>query len=168
MADDDTGTSDDQQQDDKTDDSRDWKTEYERLQQESRKWEERAKANAPAVKELEKLRRESMTELERVREEGKSEGRTEAARTVASRLVTAEVRAAAAGRPLDVAALLEGFDPTRFMTDDGEPDAKAITKWLDRIAPVGERKFPDLGQGVRGSEAPQDMNALIRRQAGVS
>lgn len=121
----------------------------------ARKHEERSKTNSAAAKELETLRQQSMTDQEKAVAQAKIEAKAEAFREVGGKLVAAEIRAAAAGRPLDVDALLEGLDASRFVGDDGEPDRSAIVKWIDRIAPVPEPQtntrpgFPDLGQGVR-------------------
>lgn len=135
----------------------DWKAEHEKTLREARKWEERAKSNSTAAKELEQLRKASMSEQEKAVESARSEARSEALRTVGGRLVDAEVKVAAAGRNVDVDALLEGLDRGRFLSDDGEPDSKAITAWVDRIAPKANGEpasvFPDLGQGRRQGTA---------------
>lgn len=132
----------------------DWKAEAEKTLREARKWEERAKANNNAAKELEQLRKASMSDQEKAVETARNEARTETLRTVGGRLVDAEVRVAAAGRNVDVDALLEGLDRARFLTDDGEPDSKAIAGWVDRVAPKSDQgtqkpSYPDLGQGRR-------------------
>lgn len=118
--------------------------------------------------ELETLRAQSMTEAEKAVDEARKAGRAEARAELGVRLVDAEVRAAAAGRSVDVEALLEGLDRRRFMTDDDEPDTKAITAWLDRIAPAASTRQLDLGQGARngGAAGAADMNALLRRATG--
>lgn len=118
--------------------------------------------------ELEALRAQSMTESEKAVDEARKAGRAEARAELGARLVDAEVRAAAAGRPVDVDALLEGLDRRRFMTDEDEPDTKAIGAWLDRIAPTAPARHLDLGQGARngGAGSASDMNALLRRATG--
>jgi hypothetical protein len=119
----------------------------------ARKHEDRAKANAEAAKELAKLRESSMSETERAVAEAVANARTETLRSVGSRLVDAEVRTAAAGRQVDVDALLEGLDRSRFLDDDGEPKRDEIVAWVDRIAPAnpdGTNTVVDLGQGARG------------------
>lgn len=132
----------------------DWKAEAEKYQALMRKQEERAKANAAAAKELEKLRREAMTDQEKAVAEARDQARAEVLAQVGARLVDAEVRAAAAGRQVDTDALLEGLDRSRFLTDEGEPDREAIQAWVDRIAPVASADdtssfATDLGQGAR-------------------
>lgn len=120
----------------------------------ARKHEDRAKANANAAKELEQVRQASMSDLEKAVAIARQEARSEALREAGTRLVDAAVKVAAADRPVDVDALLEGLDRNRFLTEDGEPDEKAIRQWVDRVVPKpdvanGDRRFPDLGQGSR-------------------
>jgi alanyl-tRNA synthetase len=147
----------------------DWKAEAERIKAESRKWEERAKTNSSAAKDLEKLRTESMSEQEKAVAAARDEGLTEGRKLGATRLVDAEVKVAAVGRPIaDVDALIQGLDRTRFMTEEGEPDTKAIVKWLDQVAPKGDGNgggHPDLSQGHQGNQAKSatdQVNAWIR------
>ena len=139
----------------------------------ARKHEDRAKTYAQSVKELDQLKQASMSDLEKAVAQAKVEGRTEAAQQFGSKLASAEVRAAAAGRLTDqqVAVLLEGLNLTAFLTEDGEVDRKQVAKFVDGIAPAGQENrtngFPDLGQGARGGPSGMgDMNTLIRRSAG--
>lgn len=159
------------------DQQQDWQAEAEKWKALARKHEtenakalERIRTNTAALKELEQLKQQSMTEQEKAVAQARAEARTEALRTVGGRLVDAEVRVAATGRPIDVPTLLEGLDRTRFLNDDGEPDTAAITAWVDKLAPPpaepAKPGFPDLGQGARGtatSSSPSTaMNSLLR------
>lgn len=131
----------------------------------SRKHEAKAKENADAAKQLDELRAQSMTDTEKAIAEARAAADRDAAVRYGARLVDAEVRAAAAGRPIDVAALLEGLDRSRFLDDDGEPDVKAIGAWVDRIAPAAETPSParvDLGQGARGNGAVALNDPLLK------
>jgi hypothetical protein len=132
-------------------DTTDWKAEAERWKGLARKHEDRAKANATAARELDDARKQSMTDVERAVAEARIEARRETLVETGARLVDAEVRAAAAGRAVDVTALLEATDRQRFIGEDGEPDTKAIRTWVERIAPK-TNALPDLGQGTRSSE----------------
>ena len=130
--------------------------EVEKWKAQSRKNEDRAKANAEAAKELERLKRESLPEQERLIEEARAAARAEALAEVGTSRVDDAVKLAAAGRPVDVDALLEGLDRKRFLGEDGQPDVPAITAWVDRVAPApteGAVTALDLGQGTR-SQAP--------------
>lgn len=148
-------------------DVKDWKAEAEKWSTLARKHEERAKGNAQAAKELEKVRAAAMSEQEKAVAAAKAEGLTEAAKAAAPRLVRAEFRAAAAGQvdkqTLD--AYLEDVDLSKFIGDDGEPDLKAIEA---RIKRLGGGRRTDFDGGARSTAAKgTDMNSLIRRQAGV-
>lgn len=124
-----------------------------------------AEARAKKVEtELEELRKERMTAEEKAVADAKAEGVREGEKKSAVRLVDAEVRAAAAGRPKElVTALLEGLDRSRFVGADGEPDTEAIQKWVDTVLPAGDGTVLDLGQGVRtGGAGGTDMNSRIR------
>ena len=48
---------------------RDWKAEYEKAVAQSRKWEQRSKDNAAAAKELDEMRKQSMSDAERAESE---------------------------------------------------------------------------------------------------
>lgn len=151
-------------------DVKDWKAEAEKWQSLARKNEERAKGNAQAAKELEKVRAAAMTEQEKAVAEARTVGATEAARAAAPRLVRAELRAAAADAGLPKGALagfLEYADLTRFVGDDGEVDEKAIAAAVKKLG-GGDSRRTDFDGGARGQSAkPTDMNSLIRHAAGV-
>lgn len=122
----------------------------------AKKQEDRAKANAAAAKELEQLKASTMSDTEKAVAQAKLEGRTEARREAAGALVLAEIRAAAAGRSVDVDTLLEGIDASRFLDSDGEPDRKTIVGWVEKVAPAAGATAVDLGQGVRGGQGSSD------------
>lgn len=113
--------------------------------------------------ELDELRAATLTEsekaIEQARKEGIVSGTQEAAVRYGSRLVDAEVKAASAGRNIDVDTLLEGLDRTRFLGDDGEVDTPAVAAWVDKLAPKTEVSvFPDLGQGARTNDDSMALN----------
>lgn len=151
----------------------DMAAEVEKWKTMARKQEERAKHNSQAAKELEEFRRQSMTDQERAVAEAVDHARKSVMTEMAGRLVDAEVRAAAAGRNLDVDALLEGLDRGRFVTDAGEPDRDAVTAWVDRIAPAPQEQpqsiapaWPDLGQGVRTEHMALNGDPLLKALKG--
>jgi hypothetical protein len=157
---DDTGSTDTDTDDTRTGD--DPVAEVERLRvelQKARKWEERAKANAKAAKELEEFRQQSMTEAERAIEQARTEARREALTEVGAKVAAAEIRAAATGRMSgeQLATLLDNVNLARFIGDDGEVDRDAVSSFVEGIAPPpAEQVAPrvDLGQGTRN---PQNM-----------
>lgn len=131
----------------------DWKAKFEEVQAQARKHEDRAKANANAAKELETLRQSTMTETEKAVNMAKVEARTEVLREVGGKLAEAQVRVAAAGRNVDVDALIDGIDASKFLDANGDPDTKAIGAWVDKVAPADASGIPtkrDLGLGARG------------------
>lgn len=138
---------------------KDWQAEYEKLQRNSRKWETRAKENANAARELEELRRQTLTDQEKAVADAAEAARAETLAKVGTQLVAAEVRVATAGRSVDADALLDGIDPAKFLGDDGAPDRDAIAAWIDRVAPAPTETngtpataAVDLGQGARGGQ----------------
>ena len=136
-----------------------------------------SKANAEAARyrkelraaqvELDKVRKAGLTEQEKAVAEAEARGAQAAAAQHGPRLVRAEFRAAAAGR-VDKDALdayLEDVDLSKFLGDDGEPDAKAIEARIGRLG--GTQKRTDFDGGARQTaDKPADMNQLIRRAAG--
>jgi hypothetical protein len=137
----------------------DWQAQAEKYQALMRKEEAKAKANAAAAKELDKLKRAAMTETEAAVAEAVANAQAETAAEVTARLggrlVIAEIRGAVAGR-LDaeaVDALTERLDLSTFLTADGDVDAGAVQAFAQRIAPDvhSPPTFPDLGQGARSS-----------------
>lgn len=143
-------------------DGQDLAAELEKWKSMARKLEVRAKSNAKAAEELEQLRSQSMTDQEKAVREAFDQGRAEARREAAGELVAAEIRVSAAGRQVDADALLEGLDPTRFLTDDGKPNGEAIKAWMEKVAPAARQPDPivDLGQGPRGHHLPLNGDPL--------
>lgn len=125
----------------------------------ARKHEDRAKANAAAVKELEALKASMMTDQEKAVAEAAARARAEVLAEVGGTLVESAFKVAATGRTIDVDAMLEGLDRSKFLTEAGQPDVERISAWVDKIAPAGAPAPPkakDLGQGARPTNsAPQ-------------
>lgn len=128
-------------------------------------WKRRAREadnrNKRLAKDLESTRRQSMSEQERAIAEAKDGARADVVREMSGRLVDAEVRSAAVNRPLNVDALLDGLDRSRFVDESGDVDREAVGAWLDQLAPVQTepRRASDLGQGARGvnRSSPDDV-----------
>jgi hypothetical protein len=148
----------------------------------ARTWEQRANADKASREQaererdqfktqLEQLRQSQMTDAEKAVEKAREEGRATGLAESAGLLVEARLDAALAGRVPDGQrkALVEALDRTRFVKD-GKPDTAAITAWAEQVAPKGAGRpggMPDLGQGRRSAAPTTDMDALIRRAAGV-
>lgn len=118
--------------------------------------------------DLKKFKQGAMSEHEKALQEAKDSGRAEALATAGVRLARAEFKAAAADRvpkeQLD--GFLEYADLSKFIGTDGEPDDKAIKAAVERLAPKGGRTNFDGGPRTSATGGA-DMNALLRRQAGV-
>lgn len=127
----------------------DLSSEVEKWKALSRKNEQQAKANAQAAKELENLKRESLSDQERLIEATRDETRHAVRLEFAGRLVEAELKSALNGRVLDGNAIL-GFDKSTFIDENGDIDTDAITAWVEAHTKSAEPVMPDLGQGLRG------------------
>lgn len=149
--------------------TKDWAAEATKWREMARKHEDRAKANATAAKELEQLRQQSMTDLEKAVAQARTEGHSEGLAAGMSRVVRAEIRAAAAGRMSadQLGALLEATNLAVFIGEDGDVDEEKVARFVDGIAPPVEEEtrpgFPDLGQGARsGTNVALNGDPLLR------
>jgi hypothetical protein len=109
--------------------------------------------------ELAKLRQQGMTDAEKAIEAARAEGRAEAEKQAALRLVAAEFRIAATGKLANPDAALAALDLAKLLDGKGEPDTKAITALVDQLAavppapppgghiPPGPRTEPPAGDG---------------------
>jgi hypothetical protein len=98
----------------------------------SRKWETRAKENNKAAQAAEQARLATMSESERAIEEARQSARAEATTAYGKRLAQSELRAIAADAGAKLPAL-EYLDLGRFVAEDGEPDTKAITAFVESL-----------------------------------
>lgn len=127
----------------------DLSAEVEKWKSLSRKNEAQAKANASAAKELEDLRKASLTDQEKLIASTREETALAVRREFAAKLVDAELKAALNGKVLDAASLLS-FDKSSFIDETGEIDTTAIAGWVEAHTKSNEPVLPDLGQGIRG------------------
>jgi hypothetical protein len=123
--------------------------------------------------ELAKIREANQSESEKAiakaREEAAAQARGEVLTTVGQRLVKAEFKAEAAGKVKDLDGLLEDLNLAKFVTDDGEPDSKAIKAAVARYAKAAPAEStPPFNGGPRKTAETTDMNSLIRQRAGLS
>jgi hypothetical protein len=139
----------------------------------SQKNEQRAKANATAAKELEELRKQSMTEVEKAAAEAEKRGAETALKTFGERLVRSDFTAAAVRinpeiDAAEIAEVLDDLNLAKFVGEDGEPDTEAIKKAAERlIKPAGGPRPPSFDGGARTTApAPVGMNQLIRKAVG--
>jgi hypothetical protein len=141
----------------------------------AQKHEGRAKANADAARELERVRREAMSDQERAVAEAVDAAKAATAAEVIARLgtslVRAEIRAAAAGRLSDdqLDTVTAQLNVAGFLAEDGQVDRAAVTRFVDALVPAPTEPpsppgFPDLGQGARstGGAPPLNGDPLLR------
>lgn len=142
-----------------TEEEKDWKAEFDKLQRNSRKWEQRAKDNAGAAQELEELRKQHESDQDRAVREAAAQARAEVMAEVGAERVADAFRLAAAGRDIDVDDLLDDLKVEKFVGEDGQPNREAVQQFVDKIAPLRETDPAapaaiDLGQGARGGQPP--------------
>lgn len=122
--------------------------------------------NSKTAKELDSLRKKSMTDQERAVAEANDSGYKRAVMEFGGKLVDAEIRAVATGRLDDaqLGFLFQGLNRSVFLNEDGSVDVKSVNTFVDGLAPKPappedppKSQFPDLGQGVRGL-APTALN----------
>lgn len=116
-------------------------------------------------KTLQAERAKGLSDADRAIQDAKAAGFAEAQMEAGKRLARAEIRALASEKGLDVTALLEDLDLSRFVGDDGEPDdaviASAIKRWA-AIAPQPNRPRGDVGQGARSKTLTDPNEEFVR------
>lgn len=132
----------------------------------SRKWEQRAKDNARAARELDDLRRSAMSDTDKAVEEAREAVRAEMRAENATRLASAAITAALTGVVPDPGGIVEDLNLTRYITEDGDVDATAVKALADRYRDLSPGKgTADLKQGARTPPpTPVDTNEWLRRK----
>ena len=126
--------------------SKDWESEYRKAVEQSRKWEARAKANSSAAKELDEMKKASMSDADKLADAEQrakaAEDELQALRDAAQRRVDADEVSTATGVP---AALLTADTSTK---DGMLAFAKHLAEW------AGERQnYPSIHDA--GRQAPE-------------
>lgn len=131
-----SGKDDDEDDDsDEDDDGKDWKAEAEKWRNLSRKHEKRARDNAGAAKERDRLKREGMSDVEKRVDEAVAAARAEERVKSGERVARSAFLAAAKGRIKKPADVVEDINLKKYVDEDGEVDDAAISELVDRIAP---------------------------------
>ena len=143
------GTEGEQSSTDKTPTAEELQAQVEELKKHSRKWEDRAKENYEARKELEQLREASLSDEEK---------RTKAIEETERRATEAEKRAEAAEAALNRYRIASEFsispdDADLFLTASDEETLRKQAERLSESRSSGPR--PNRAQGNRGSTGPQ-------------
>ena len=114
---------------------------------------------------LDKLERDRMTDQEKAVTEAKKQGHDEALLVAGKRLAAAEFRAAAAGKIANPSAVVDMVDLSKYVGDDGEPDAKAIAAFVDKLVENLGAQAPANGRvpaGPRGGSEPGSKDGWLR------
>lgn len=150
-------------------DTTDWKAiaeqaraDAEKWKSQSRKHEDRAKANADAASKAKTVEEQLADMQQRLADREAADEKAATERAVES-LTARMVRAGMSDA--DAAEFAGDIDPKRLMAD-GKPDLKAIEAVANRLAKVAGRPSPDPDQGNKTGSAPADMSSLIRRASG--
>lgn len=109
-----------------------------------------------AQAQLADLQKAQMSDQEKAIAEAVAAAEARVRAETGSQLVGAKFEAALADRQVDVKALLDGLDLTKFLDADGLPDSDRIVAWVDKVAPKPERKPPTaqgMGQGSRHGDS---------------
>ena len=121
-------------------------------------------------RELDEMRKASMSETEKAVAEAEERGRTAAASEFGQELARARFDALAGRRnaEFDTTKALEYVDLGKFLGEDGRPDDKAIAAAVERLVPAAPEGPPSFDGGTRTpTAAPQGgMTGLIRKAAG--
>lgn len=122
---------------------------------ESRKHEKRAKDNAT---ELASLKSATLSDTDKAIADAVASAQKSWKAETGWKLAAATFRANAAGKIPDesLSTLMSGLNFGGFLNDDGEPDEKSISSFIDGIAPKSDNKppaphLPGTGQGPRGN-----------------
>ena len=113
----------------------DWKAEAEKWKELSRKHEQRAKENAAAAKERDRLRREGLPEQERKIEEAVAKALAEERSKTGKALARQAFLAAAKGVIDNAGDVADDVNLGRYVKDDGEIDEDGIAELVKRLAP---------------------------------
>lgn len=138
----------------------DLQAELDRWKAIARKHEDRAKANYPAVKELEELKKSQMSDTERAVKEAEERGRIGAASEFGQKIAAAELKAALAGLIPDPQGVIEDLNLAKFVTENGDVDLAAVTALKEKYAAIAPPQTPpppnppNLHQGRQGTPVP--------------
>lgn len=150
-----------------TDDPAVLRAEIEKWKSQSRRQEDRAKANANAARELEELKKSQQTDAERAVAEAEQRGRAAVLAEYGQRLAAAEIKAALAGIVPDPALVLEDLNLARYVTETGDVNTEAVDALKARwTSIVGNRQLappppppPGDGGARGGAGAPGQLSA---------
>ncbi|MEV8394825.1 MULTISPECIES: hypothetical protein [unclassified Streptomyces] len=135
-------------------------SDVEKWKAQSRKHEERAKANAAAAKELEELKAANATDTEKTISEAVKKAVAEERSRGAAALARQVFLAGASGRIENPADVVEDVNLSKYIDANGDVDEDGLGKLIDRLAP----KKPDTGDGDGDNSGDQDGGSDTRRR----
>ncbi|MFJ2113114.1 MULTISPECIES: hypothetical protein [unclassified Streptomyces] len=135
-------------------------SDVEKWKAQSRKHEERAKANAAAAKELEELKAANATDTEKAIGEAVKKAVAEERSRGAAALARQVFLAGASGRIESPTDVVEDVNLSKYIDANGDVDEDGLGKLIDRLAP----KKPDTGDGEGDNNGDQDGGSDTRRR----
>lgn len=129
----------------------DWQAKYEAMREHSREWERKAKANADAAGELEKLKAAQLSESEKaVKRAEKAEAELASLKAQAERAETVAQVADKANIPAEVVGMLNGKDADELADQAGR---------LLKLLPAYPTRTDDGGGRAAAKKSTADMFA---------
>ena len=121
----------------------DYKAMYEQVKSESRKWEERAKANKDKADELDRLKAGDESVVDRL---SKLEAKYKAMKDEKARQDMVSEIASETGLPVERVSQLNGSDKETLLAQ-----AQELAKYIDSVKPKGAPNAPEAGTFPRDS-----------------
>lgn len=144
----------------------DLQAELDRWKADARKHEKRARENAAASRELQKLQEQNQTESERLAAEAERRGYSKAKVEMSERLAAASIKTALAGLVEDPTVIVDDLNLARYIDEDGEVDESAVKTLKDKYtALLGNKQPAKVSHGKRSStpaDAKSDDDRAMR------
>ena len=149
----------------------DWEAKYHEMKAHSRKWEDRAKKNEAAAKELDEIRQSQMSEAEKAAEAVKRAAEAEAAKEAAEKkLERMSLVQKVASKHKVPSALLKGDTEEEL-----EASAKALLEFAGSVppqippdqggagktAPITKESLKDIKNPIERIKAREALNSLV-------
>lgn len=125
-----------------------------------REAEKRERAAARRIAEFEDR---DKSETDRAVDAARDEGRKAALAETGQRLAAAEIRAALKGVVPDPRAIVEDLNLSKYVTDDGDVDEKAVKALAEKYATFGgSTRQPSFDGGAKDKDAPSGGSFLAQ------
>ncbi len=129
---------------------------------ERKRFAKEAKANADKLAQFEQA---AMSETEKAIAQAKAEGSAEAKRSYGLKAAALELKAEAAMKGVDLSEVGDLIDVSKFLDEEGEPDAKAIKAAVARFTKLVPKPAGPSGGDFGGAPQQQQtsLDAQIRK-----